>query len=108
MSNGIIMGNVLAMGVATLTLSPVSVAANTTAEQTFSMSGLGTIHYTIMGVSKATTQAGLGIVNYRVSAQDTVAITFANNTASPIVPTAGEDYKVSWVRTDSRQVGVSQ
>ena len=35
--SGIIMGNVSGLGVATVTLSPASVAANTTAEQTFTV-----------------------------------------------------------------------
>ncbi|CAG4900818.1 hypothetical protein [Paraburkholderia saeva] len=79
-----------------LTISPVSVAANTTAEQTFALAGLavGDVVY----VSKPTSQAGLGIVNARVSAANTLAITFSNNTASPIVPTAAEVYQVGGLR----------
>lgn len=71
-------------------LTPASVAANTTAEQTFTVAGLVTTSTVI--VNKPTSQAGLGIAGVRVSAADTLAITFINATASPIVPTA-ESYK---------------
>lgn len=77
-------------------LSPASVAANTTAEQTFTVSGL-----TLGGVvfvNKPTAQAGLGIVGARVSANNQIAITFSNNTASPIVPTAAEVYNIGVIR----------
>lgn len=73
-------------------LSPVSVAANTTAEQTFTVTGLTTTD--VVQVNKPTAQAGLGIVGMRVSAANTLAITFSNNTGTPIVPTAAETYKV--------------
>ncbi len=102
---GIITGNVQSMGVASLTLSPASVAANTTAEQTFTFPGL-LASDVISGVSKPSAQAGLGIVGYRVSAANTVAITFSNNTGSPIVPTASEVYLINWIRRDSTQTGV--
>lgn len=80
----------------TTSLTPASVAANTTAEQTFTLSGL--VVGDAVFVSKPTAQAGLGIVGVRVSAVDTLAITFANNTGSPIVPTAAETYTVGGIR----------
>jgi hypothetical protein len=102
---GIITGNMQSMGVASLTLSPASVAANTTAEQTFAMPGL-LASDVIVNVNKPTAQAGLGIVGMRVSAAGTLAMTFSNNTASPIVPTASQVYLVTWARPDSVQTGV--
>lgn len=84
-------------------LSPVSVAANTTAEQTFTVTGL--IVGDIAQVTKPTAQAGLGIVGSRVSAAGTLAITFSNNTASPIVPTASEAYLVNITRLLPQYVG---
>ena len=51
-----------------------------------------------VSVAKPTTQAGLGIVNARVSAANTLAITFMNATAGAIVPTASETYQVSVIR----------
>lgn len=82
----------------TPSLSPSAVAANTTAEQTFSVSGLTTAD-SILCVNKPTAQAGLGIVGYRVSAADTLAVTFSNNTGSPITPTASETYRVVALRS---------
>lgn len=76
-------------------LTPVSVAANTTAEQTFTVTGLvfSTLGSTVQ-VNKPTAQAGLSIVGARVTAANTLGITFANTSANAIVPTAGEQYTV--------------
>jgi len=71
-------------------LSPASVAANTTAEQTFTVTGLAVGQ--AVNVTKPTSQAGLAIVGARVTATNTLGITFANATASPITPTAAETY----------------
>lgn len=78
-------------------LSPAAVAANTTAEQTFAVAGLTTTDKVF--VNKPTAQAGLGIVGMRVSAVDTLAITFSNNTAAAITPTAAEAYQVVALRS---------
>lgn len=77
-----------------ITISPALVAANTTAEQTFTCTGLVVATDTIIGVSKPTAQAGLGIVGWRCSADNTVAITFSNNTVGGITPTAAQVYTV--------------
>jgi hypothetical protein len=106
MSSGIITGNLNSMGVASVALTPAEVAINTTAEQTFTVPGLRA-NDVIVGVSKPTTQAGLGIVGYRVSAANTVAITFANVTGGAITPTAGETYLITWARPDATLAGVS-
>jgi len=76
-------------------LTPASVAANTTAEQTFTVTNLNTND--LVFVNKPSLNAGLGIVNTRVSATNTLAITYINATGSPIVPTA-ETYKIMSVR----------
>lgn len=104
--SGIIMGNVSGLGVATVTLSPASVAANTTAEQTFTVPGVRATDVFI-DVTKPTSQAGLGIVGFRVTAENTVGITFSNNTASPIVPTAGQAYLIVIARTDATASGIA-
>ncbi len=75
------------------TLSPAAVGVNTAAEQTVSVTGLATDDV-IVGVSKPTTQAGLGIVGARVSAANVLALTFGNFTATTITPTASEVYSV--------------
>lgn len=72
-------------------LDVASVAANTTAEQTFTVTGLTTADF--VAVNKPSLSAGLGIVNVRASAADTLAITFSNNTGSAIDP-ASETYKI--------------
>lgn len=82
MSNGIIGGNLRAMCAIAITFDPASVAAATTAEQTVTVPGVLVGDY--VKVTKPTLTAGLGIVNARVSANNTVAITFINATASPI------------------------
>ncbi|GKS86482.1 hypothetical protein AVMA1855_20040 [Acidovorax sp. SUPP1855] len=107
MSVGTIMGNTLALGVAEITLTPASVAAATTAEQTFRLPGIR-LRDAIAGVSRTgTPQAGLGIVNARVVSDDTIGVTFANTTAGALTPTAGEIYKVTWLRPDAVQTGTS-
>jgi len=79
------------------TLSPALVAANTTAEQTFTVPGLMTTD--VVFVNKPTAQAGLGIVGARVSALNTLAITFSNNTGVGITPTATQVYSVVALRS---------
>ena len=73
-----------------ITLSPTSVAPNTSAEQTFTFAGLDVTDW--VGVNKPTTQAGLIIGGSRVSAANTLAINFGNLTAATITPTAAELY----------------
>lgn len=89
-------GNIIGQWVLSLTISPTTVAANTTAEQTFALSGvqLGDM----IEVSKPTQQNGLGIVNARVSAAGVVAIAFGNFTAATFTPTTNENYIVEVTR----------
>lgn len=86
-------GNIWKLGVFSLALTPASVAANTTAEQTFAATGIGLLVGDFVAVNKPSAQAGLAIGNVRVSAADTLAITYVNDTAAPITPTA-ETYVV--------------
>jgi hypothetical protein len=85
-------------------LTPSAVSANTTAEQTFTVTGLQ-VGDMVAGINKPTAQAGLGIVGMRVSAANTLAITFSNNTAGSITPTAGETYVFQIVRPMPQYVG---
>lgn len=75
-----------------VTLSPAIVAANTTAEQTFTVTGLKTTDAVF--INKPTSQAGIGICGVRVSAANQIGITFNNNTAGGITPTASQVYFV--------------
>lgn len=84
------------MRVYTPTIDPASVASFTTAEQTFTVAGLTTADKVI--INKPTNTTGLGIVNARVSAADTLAITFGNFTAIAI-DAASEVYSVIAVRS---------
>ena len=93
-----VLGNLPKQAVISVTLSPSAVSANTSAEQTFTVNGLEAGDH--VAVNKRTAQAGLGIVGVRVSAANTLAITFGNFTASPITPTASEVYKVLLSRPD--------
>lgn len=77
-------------------LDVASVAANTTAEQTFTVTGLTTADKVF--VNKPSLSAGLGVVNARVSAADTLAITFVNATAAAIDP-AAETYAIVALRS---------
>jgi hypothetical protein len=74
------------LNVISASLNVASVAANTTAEQTFTVAGLETTD--VVFVNKPSVSAGLGVVNARVSAADTLALTFVNATAAPIDPAA--------------------
>lgn len=80
----------------TAALSPAAVGANTTAEQTFAVTGVAVGD--VVFVNKPTAQAGLGIVGARVSAANTLAITFSNNTGVSITPTAAETYQIGGMR----------
>lgn len=82
MSNGIPFYGICATQ---LLMDPASVAANTSAEQTFTMPGLLTSDV-VFNVTKPTLTAGLDIGNVRITAANTVGITFQNSTASPINP----------------------
>ncbi len=75
-----------------------SVGANTTAERTFTVPGL-LLGFDAVHVNKPTHQTGLGIVNSRVSADNTLAITYMNNTGGGITPTS-ESYLVTVMRHD--------
>lgn len=82
----------------TATLTPAAVPATPAgSEQVFSVPGAVVGSFPI--VNKATNQAGLGISNVRVTAADTVAITFLNNSTGAITPTAAEVYSFAFLPT---------
>lgn len=81
----------------TTALTPAAVAATTTSEQFFTVAGATLGSFPI--VNKPTTQAGLGIGNVRVSAENQVAITYLNNSSGAITPTAAETYSFAFVPT---------
>lgn len=82
-------GNILYDFMIGPTLTPVSVAANTSAEQNFTILGLQSgdgVDVNLMGAQTA----GIGIVNARVSANNTLTIMFSNSTGSGATPVSGQ------------------
>ena len=77
-------GNVQQFAVLAVTLTPVAVAVNTTAEQTFFVTGL--LVTDVVFPSKLTSQPGIAVVGARVSATGTLAITYVNSTAGAVTP----------------------
>lgn len=77
--------------------SPGTIGVSTSAEQTLVVTGLQTTD-TIVGVSKPTAQAGLGIANWRISTAGTLGLSFGNFTAASITITAAETYSVTLKR----------
>ena len=71
-------------------LTPTAVAVSTSTEQLFTISGLlpgdevGAVGFS------STQTAGIGIANTRVSAANTLAIQFSNNSAATATPAAGQ------------------
>ena len=84
-------GNVKGMEIYSQALDVASVAANTSAEQTFTVQGLTTDDIVI--VNKPSLDAGLAVGNARVSAADTLALTFINSTSGAVDP-GSETYKI--------------
>lgn len=82
------------------------VAANTTAEQTVAVTGLAATDI-VIGVSKPTAQAGLGMVGWRVAAAGSLGITFSNNTTASITPTASQTYSVLVARPVANAVAAT-
>ncbi len=83
MSTSITRGNVLKMFAVGVTFDPASVATITTAEQTVTVPGVQ-VGDIVLAVNKPSNTAGLGIVNARVSAANTIALTLMNTTAGSV------------------------
>jgi len=99
-----VIGNLQFLLLIQATLSPAQVNTITAPEQTFTVPGLlvGDFVYVI----KPTAQAGLGIAGARVSAANTLGITFVNPTAGNITPTAGEVYTIIVARRENPGVAL--
>jgi len=88
----IVRGNILYSFMIGPTLTPASVAANTSAEQSFTVPGLQVGDQ--VQVSKPTAQAGLIVATARVVSANTMGVTFGNLTAGFLTPTAAEVYAI--------------
>ena len=95
-------GNILYDFVVAPTLTPASVSASSTNEQTFAIPGLLSTDLVAGASSQSAQTAGIGVINVRVSAANTLAIQFANVTTTPAssVPVAGV-YVVEIVRPET-------
>jgi hypothetical protein len=82
MSSLIPRGNIARIFAVSVTFDPASVATITTAEQTTTVRGLKVGDFVVW--QKPTNTAGVGVVNARVSATDTLALTFVNPTAGGV------------------------
>ena len=87
MSYSMITGNVMSAAVLSVSLTPTSVGANTTAAQTFTVPGVKVGDY--VAVDPPSTTTGILVGKARVSAADTVAISFANVTGGSLTPPVG-------------------
>jgi hypothetical protein len=95
-------GNVWKLASLTASLTVASVSGATTAEQTFTVTGLLTTDFVF--VNKPTLTAGVGIVNSRVSAADTLALTIVNATASTVTPATNQTYTILVARVQPNWV----
>lgn len=74
-------------------LTPAAVAAGGPFEQTITINGAGLLPGDFLLVRKSSTQVGLILLQGRISALDTLALTFYNTTGAPITPTS-ETYQI--------------
>jgi hypothetical protein len=92
-------GNILYQFVIQPSLTPASVNANITAEQTFTVNGLLSTDIVDASCNVAQT-AGIAITNSRVSAANTLALTFGNLTNGSLTPAAGA-YIITVIRPEN-------
>jgi len=77
-------------------LNPVSVAANTTVEQTFTVIGLKADDI-VLRVIKSSHTAGIAVSDGRVTAANTLGVVFINASGGAIDPPE-EDYTVIYIK----------
>ena len=83
-------GNMWKVGIFQLSLTPTIVATITTVEEAFANTGIGLLTTDVVDVASVAAQTvGVGIVNARVSAADTLSIQFMNPTAAGVTPVSG-------------------
>lgn len=97
-SSDIALGNVSYIFLLQAALTPAAVLTITAPEQTFTVNGL--LVGDLVFVNKPSAQAGLGIAGVRVTAADTLGITYVNPTVGSITPTA-ETYIILVVRREN-------
>lgn len=103
MGNSLRDGNIERMGLVRVTFNAASVAANTTAEQAVTVAGIKLGDY--VDINKESFNAGLAVVDARVSADNTITLTYANLTASGI-DAAAQTLLILWMRSDESDPAV--
>ncbi len=98
-ASDIALGNIAYQFMLQATLSPTIVNTITTSDQAFTVNGL--LAGDFIQVIKPTAQTGLALVHARVSAANTMNLTFMNPTAGNITPTAAEIYLVKVSRPEN-------
>jgi hypothetical protein len=89
MTTAIPRGNIVKMFAIGPTLTSVAVATITTAEQSYTVNGLQ-VGDIVAAVNRPNnTPVGVGVVNARVSAANTLSLTWVNPTAGSVTPGAG-------------------
>ena len=92
-------GNILYKKQFATTLTPASVGANTTAEQSFTIQGIQVGDY--LNCQCAGTQTvGISVANVRVTGPNTATLAFNNSTAGALVP-AATVYGFIWGRPET-------
>lgn len=87
MSSGITNGNMFGSYIISASLTPVAIATITTAEQSFTVAGLKVGDH--VDVNPPSVTAGAGLAGARVSAIDTLTLTYVNPSAGSKTPPAG-------------------
>jgi hypothetical protein len=87
MTTGIINGNTYGSYVISASLTPSAVLTITAPTQTFTVPGLRTTDFVQVNTPPQT--AGVTLAAARVSAADTLALTFVNPTVGSVTPAAG-------------------
>lgn len=103
MGNSLRDGNIERMGLVRVTFNAASVAAATSAEQSITVPGLQVGDY--VDINKEAFNAGLGIIDARVSAANTLTVTYMNATAGAIDP-ASQTLLLLWMRSDESDPAV--
>lgn len=85
MSTQIVRGNIKTLFAVTVTFDPAAVATITVAEQTMTVPGV-LVGDIVVAWQKPSTTTGVGVVNARVSAANTLALAFVNPTAGSVNP----------------------
>lgn len=82
-------GNIQKFSQIAVALTPTALVASTTTPLSFTVKGLQLQDFVSANLIGAAQTAGVGIVNCRVTAADTLEILFSNSTAGTPTPTVG-------------------